>query len=180
MSLQDALLGKRFPDADYIVLDGEVSPGRAVIEGAARVRTYDIQKAPGASGAVIRYTGEGLARFKVRIDLWTKAHFAEWESFAAVLKKPPRFALPIRHPVLSLPPLSITTVVVADVSQFRPDENGLYSCTIDFVEYREVKPARATAKGAVPTAALAQEAAESAKKREIREKTAELQRVAGS
>jgi hypothetical protein len=185
MSVKDALLGKRFPDADYIVLGGKVSPGRATIDGAARVRTYDIQKGYGTTGAFVRYTGDGLAKFRVRIDLWTKDDFAEWNSFAkAVLTKPPSqlrpSALKIKHPLLNLPPLEIDTVVVADVSQFRPDEHGLYSCTIDLIQYREVKIARATAKAPIPAEELQQVAAESARKREIREKTAEVQRLAGS
>lgn len=158
MSVTDLILGNEFPQQDYILLGGVQSPGRATVLGAGSPREWDVRKGYGYSGAVTVYTGENLAKFEVLIELWEKSHFAEWVRFAKIaLEKPPLGtkpkALDIAHPLLNLPPLSITSVVVEDVSQFEQDEEGLWSCTIKFLQFRAPKPALGKPLASIPNAA---------------------------
>jgi len=151
----DIIAGNEFPYQDYILLGGAQSPGRATIVGAGSPRDWDIRKGYGFSGAFVIYTGDGLAKFKVQIDLWTAAQFADWVRFAKLcLVKPPvgtkPKAMDISHPLLNMEPLKITSVVVEDCSQFTEDDDGMFSCTIDFLQYRAPMPALGKPLASIP------------------------------
>lgn len=46
-------------------------------------------------------------------------------------------ALQISHPVLVTPPLNITSVVVEDIGQWNQDDDGLWTCTVKFIQFRK-------------------------------------------
>jgi hypothetical protein len=171
MSAADIIAGNEFPYQDYIMLGGAPSPGRATIlgGGSGSPRTWDVRKGYGYSGAFIVYTGDGLAKFKVMIELWLPEHFAAWQRFAKItLSKPPLglkpTALDIAHPILNMQPWSITSVVVEDVSPWEQDEEGMWSTTIDFLQFRGPKPMLGKPLASIPNAVkkipTAQDAAE--------------------
>lgn len=138
----------RPPRQDYIIIGGHKSPGVCEFaRPAEQPRNWDIRKGYGYSGAFTVFTGTGLAKFSVLFKLWddpqtpTTSQWSDWAAFAkAVLTDPipgmrPK-ALTIQHPTLSTPPLSITAVVVTNVTSFVQDELGLWTCTVDFLEFR--------------------------------------------
>lgn len=134
------------PHQDWIYLGGQRSPGLAVVKGAGSPRNWDIRAGYGMTGAFVVFTGQGLAKFDVDIFAWEKEHFDDWKKFARrVLMAPsvglrPR-SLPISHPTLNAPPLSILQVVVEDVTQWEQgSDDGLWACTIKLIEYREPIP----------------------------------------
>lgn len=136
------------PYQDHIVLDGAVSPGLAIVKGAGTPRRWDVRDGYGVTGAVCVFTGQGLATFDVDIFAWTDAHFLAWPIFARLtLVNPPIGARPtsmsIQHPALQDPPLTVSQVVVTNVSQWEqdPDGGGLWCRTISFLEYRKPRPA---------------------------------------
>lgn len=139
-----------FPDLwDHFLLNGQVSPGQALVAGAGRPRKWDEQNGTGNSGATLKFNGEGLAEFSVELTFWETVHFDEWAEFKALLEPPggtrPK-ALDIYHPALE--DAKIKTVVVADVSQLTQDgDDGKWKVKIDFKQYREPKPAAAVPKG---------------------------------
>lgn len=135
------------PHQDYINLAGFPSPGAAVVKGAGSPRNWDIQKGYGRSGATTIFTGEDLAKFDVDIFCWEPEHFLAWQIFAqATLVNPPigafPFSMAIQHPALNDAPLSITQVVVTNVTQWeQSDDTGLWCRTISFLQYRKPKDA---------------------------------------
>lgn len=185
MSIADILTGAEFPQQDYILLGGVKSPGRATILGAGSPRTWDVRQGYGYSGAVVVFTGDGLAKFDVRIDLWEKSHFSEWARFAKVaLEKAPMGlkpkAMDIAHPVLNMAPLKITSVVVEDVSQFEQDEEGMWSCTIKLLQYRAPKPALGKPLASIPNAPNVAPTAVDAAELEIKRLTAQFSALAAA
>lgn len=146
MSLADVVGGP--PHQDFIVLAGAPSPGLAVVKGAGSPRNWDVQKGYGLTGATTIFTGQDLSKFDVDIFCWEPEHFLAWQVFARLtLVNPPIGARPtslsIQHPTLQDPPLTISQVVVTNVSQWEqdPDGSGLWSRTISFLEYRKPRPA---------------------------------------
>ena len=153
------IFGAGFPMQDFILLGGKKSPGKADVFGASTPRKWDERTGYGLSGAFIVYTGDGLAHFPVVISLWEESHFDEWDSFATVLEKAPigtrAKALGISHPLLTVRPLKIASVVVEDVTQFVQDDYGLWTCEIRLGEFRRPLPALGKPSAAIPAAALA-------------------------
>jgi hypothetical protein len=138
----------RNPDAyDTFVLAGVRSPGLCKISGAGSPRSWDEQKGKGNVGASISFNGLGLAKFKIRIFLWTTKHFDEWTNFATILKPPingqPAHALDIEHPILDEPHLQIRSIVIEDVSQLDEEgDTGKFFYDLDCKAFRKPKPAQ--------------------------------------
>jgi hypothetical protein len=143
---------------DYIVLGGRQSPGKAVIRDASSPRRWNILEGYGLVGASIIYAGSGLAKFNVDIYAWEDAHFTAWESFAGLLGLPKAVrdpgAISIVHPQLNAPPLSISQVVVGDVTQWEQVDDGLWCRTIPMIAYRKPVPLAVRAKEAPPGSKL--------------------------
>jgi hypothetical protein len=138
----------RNPEAyDTFKLAGVQSPGLCKISGAGSPRSWDEQKGKGNEGASISFNGLGLAKFKVRVFLWTTKHFDDWINFATILKPPvngqPAKALDIEHPILAEPHLQIRSVVIEDVSQLDEEgDTGKFYYDIDCKAFRKPKPAQ--------------------------------------
>lgn len=139
---------------DYVLIMGTPTPGRATVLNANSPRKWDERPGYGLSGASSVYTGDSLAKFKVQIDLWEFEHFALWKAFSQIVKKPPKgirpIALDVIHPVLA--DLDITQAVVVDRSQLTQIEDGLWSTTIDFLQFRKPAPILAKPAKAIPGA----------------------------
>lgn len=139
---------------DVFYLAGDPSPGLCEsVAGATNPRTWDEQKSTGSSGAGLVYQGDGLAKFMVRIKLWTRDHFVQWETWKRHLVPPSANspdALEAEHPQLSLLPVPISAVVV-DVAGAPEPEGDYWIAEIWFRQYRKPKPAQAKPKGAKTT-----------------------------
>jgi hypothetical protein len=129
---------------NYFFMNGEQSPGVCRFEGAALVRSWDIRKGYGFSGASTVYTGENLAEFNAIITLWEPSHFVEWDTFSRAFLRVPVGVRPsafdLDHPIINGTPLYIRSVVVKKVSQFVKVSPMKWECTITFLQYREAKP----------------------------------------
>jgi hypothetical protein len=144
-NLADLLGGP--PYQDYIVLAGERSPGLAHVRGAGSPRNWDIRAGYGFTGAVVVFTGTGLAKFDVDIFAWENEHFGAWKKFARRCLMAPApglraTSMSIQHPELNDPPLTITQVVVEDVTQWEqsPSDPGLWARAIKLIQYRKPTP----------------------------------------
>lgn len=136
----------RNPEAfDTWLLAGQTSPGLSEIAGASSPRDWDVRKGYGLSGATVVYTGDGLAKFSIKIFLWEDEHFEQWDAFKLLLKKVPRGtrpkALDIYHPILE--DLEISSVVIEDRTQLTPvqGEAGMFFVEVKFTQYRAPMPA---------------------------------------
>ena len=144
MSLLDLLGGP--PYQDWIVLAGQRSPGLAVVRGCDCPRNWDIRQGYGFTGATVVFTGAGLAKFDVDIFAFESGHFADWRTFAKKCLMAPAgvrlSSMSIAHPQLNDAPLTITQVVVTNVSQWEQSgsDDGLWCRTISFLQYRAPIP----------------------------------------
>lgn len=126
------------PEADdYVVLAGVVSPGLAIVKGFDRAYDWDIKKGKGALGATVTFTGRAPAEGSITFQLWTESQFTEWATFVALIsvdatKKAPT-ALDIYHPALA--EVGVKSVVIKKIGARVHEGKGLYSYTIDMIEY---------------------------------------------
>lgn len=174
------------PYRDYIMLAGKRSPGLAVVRGAGSPRNWDIRQGYGFTGAFVVFTGGGLAKFEVDIFAWESSHFEDWKTFARRTLMPPTrgmraLSMSIAHPQLNDPPLSITQVVIEDVTQWEqsPSDDGLWARTIKMIQFRGPMPALITpAQGPTPLSVVVAPPA-TPEEREISALTAEVSRLGG-
>jgi hypothetical protein len=146
------------PAQDFILLDGQKSPGRASITGAGSPRKWDEKGGFGYSGASLVYLGNGLSDFDVVIDLWEPSHWKEWTDFARLLEKVPDGVLAkahtIVHPLLNRAPLKITKVVIRDVTQFEQNDKGLWTARIPMKSFKLPQQALGKPDGTITKANL--------------------------
>jgi hypothetical protein len=129
----------RDPDAfDHVVFAGARTPGLAEVSGAGNPREWEVLKAHGQSGATVKFTGEGLAKFTVRLFLWLPEHFDEWEVFRPTIAKPGE-ALDVEHPLLE--ELGIKAAAVEDETQWSQPQPGIFAKDLKCLQYRAPKPA---------------------------------------
>jgi hypothetical protein len=188
MNLPAILGGDGFPAQDYLLLGGDRSPGKVTLRGANSPRGWDIRKGYALSGATVVPSGDELADgIKALFEFWAASQISAWYAFAAKhLSKTVRLlpgsiqprALGIYHPVLAAPPISITEVVVKDVTGLEPDGYGGWSCEVHFLQYRKPKPALAAPAAAIPAVAAAAPTAQDAADLEMQRKLAQFQALA--
>lgn len=154
----DLLTGAEIPYQDHIDLGPGRSPGLATIVGSGlSPRNWDVRQGYGLSGAWVVYTGDGLAKFAVQIELWLPEHFLAWKVFSKLcLERPlpgmkPK-AQDIKHPLLNMSPFNISSVVVEDVEAFSQDEFGMWTTKISFLQFRAPRPALGKPLASIPSA----------------------------
>lgn len=132
---------------DSVIVKGRESPGLAQVGDVSREYEWDVKVGKGAFGSTTTFTGRVPARFAVTFTLWTQDHFSQWEDFVSSLKYDPTkikynpdtlyvsgvSAVDIFHPVLVN--LDINSVVVQKISGLVHKGRGVYTATIDFLEY---------------------------------------------
>lgn len=155
---------------DYILLAGQRSPGLATVTNANSGRDLQERKGFGLGGAHVVYKGIKLVKPKVILRLVTPEDFDGWEQWKPLLDRAPTGtrarAMDIWHPVLE--DQGVTAVLVEDVGQLeRTKEDGEWSVTISFCEYRPPMPALSTPSGSDTTTLNANELAITAREAEI-------------
>lgn len=131
-------------DWTYLVLAGERSPGvieNGGIRGFHRETGWDVKKGKGAQGATLTLVTRPPCKGSVTFILWEPGHFVQWGFFSTkVLTYAPTkqggqaiSAVDIHHP--SLADLGISKVVIHKVSPIMHRGRGLYSVTVDFIEW---------------------------------------------
>lgn len=158
----------QFPRSDVILLTSMfgamASPGRATVRGATSPWKWDVRDQGPADGAATVYMGRQLTKFEVEFAFWEGAQIAMWELFSrimfdnlAVQLRTAKVALGFYHPVLSVPPFAVTSVVVEDVGQLVQDDTGLWTCVCKFIQWKAAKPVLAAKPMASPPAGTAPE-----------------------
>lgn len=140
---------------DKFLLAGKVSPGLCEVTGASSPRKWDELDGYGLSGARLRFRGIALSHFSIDVRLIDDVDWVDWYAFKPLLDKPPlgQFAksMDIFHPHLH--DLGIASVVVDDMDQPVQTEDGIWTVTIKFIEWRVPKVTIASPDGAVATPA---------------------------
>ena len=141
---------------NYAILAGEITPGIiADPPQGSNPRSWDEKKGAGMSGATLVYSGDGLAKFSLKLQLWEPFHFDEWEIFKPILKPPTEKkpqALDFYYAGFEHLPVPIHAVVVDDViGPTQVGDSGLWVVEIKLRQYRAPAPAQTKAKGAAYT-----------------------------
>src|SRR5215472_1442496 len=123
------------------------NPGLARVHAWKRAHEWDIKKGKGAQGGTITYVGRPPAKGTITYQLWTAAHFFQWEQYRALFLYDPTKqtfqAVAIDHP--SLADIGVKSVVVENISNIVHEGDGLFSLEVDFIEYFPPPKANATA-----------------------------------
>jgi len=142
-----------FPTAwDYIFVGGVINPGVCKVSEFKRAHEFDVKKGKGALGATVTFVGRPPAKGSIQFLLWKSQHFVDWDIFRALLKYDPTKkkvqAIDIYHP--SLADIDVNSVVTESIGNIVHEGDGLYSITVEFLEYFPPpnKPAVSTPTGA--------------------------------
>jgi hypothetical protein len=139
---------------DKVFFSGQPAPGLNIVEGSSgSPRKWQEVGGYGLTGATLRFTGLGLAKFDVIITMITPQHWIEWPRFQGVIA-PPRpgvyaKAQSIYHPLLQ--PLGIHQCVVEDVSIPKQTQAGVWQVWVPCRAFRKPKLTFATPDGAKAT-----------------------------
>jgi hypothetical protein len=150
LQLDDAMAWNPYDDpVNHVILAGQQSPGLADVAGLGTPRNWDERQGYGLSGAIVVFTGNKIANFKVLIKLYT---VADWEAYHAwrvlVQRTPPNIrpkALDFWHPFAEMQ--KIKSVVVTDEGQPEQTGDGEWTIPISFKEWRRPKIALAKPEG---------------------------------
>lgn len=133
-----------FPAVDSFTIASFPMPGKWTLTDAKRKFGWQIQKGYALSGAQVFATGDELVVAKFRGEFWAMSDFNIFKQLRKQLFRKAVFVPPggstliaaamgIDHPELKA--LGVTNVVVLEVGAARQEEGGLWTITIDFLEY---------------------------------------------
>jgi len=153
---------------DFVELAGRRTPGIAEVLGASSPREWKERRSIGYGGAIVVFRGIKLARFTVKLRLYSDQDWQDWDDFRDVVQRPPLSnaasqgvgiirspfgrrpkALSVNHPILA--DLNISSCVVLDVLQPVQTGNGEWTIDIKFIEYRRPRYQLATPDAAATT-----------------------------
>lgn len=165
-----------FPAVNTITLAGQTMPGQWVLSDASKVFGWQEQKGFGLSGAFAFPTGDELVHAKFTVSIWTSVDFAAFREVRKSLLKKPVFtvggtltskALGIDHPELKA--MGVTAVVVKSVSAMVNDGTGLWTCSVEFLQWRKPVLALPKPSTVIPDAPPPQPTAQDAQDIEIQQ-----------
>lgn len=125
---------------DTVLFAAEPTPGVAVVEGSdGSPRKWQVVGGFGLTGATIRFTGLGLAKFDVILSFYTPEHWTAWESYQRGVLAPPKpgqpGALNVYHPLLRA--ADIGQCVVENISLPKQTQDGVWQVVISCMQYRK-------------------------------------------
>lgn len=140
------------PAAEDVIKIGSVtSPGLSILSGFKRPYGWEVKKGKGVKGSTTTLNEYPPCEGSVEIQLWLDEHFDAWDLFLPHLKYDPTkktvSAVDWYHP--STVDIDLKSVVCKNISARVHKGNGLYSYTLDFLEYNPPpkKSAVSTPKG---------------------------------
>jgi hypothetical protein len=127
-----------YPQAwDVVEISGIPTPGIAQVPEWKRQHDFDVKKGKGTLGATVTFVQKPPAEGSIKFLLWTPSHFAQWDAFLPYLKYDPTkktvSAVDIWHP--SLDAIDVHSVVTTKIGNPIHDGDGMWSISIDFLEY---------------------------------------------
>lgn len=139
---------------DFVKVNGQKSPGIAVVEQAGSPREWEERRPFAFSGATAWYRGQKLSHFIIKLYLYTVEDWEDWQKWRPLVAKPPlrtrAKALKVSHPLLA--DLNIGEMVIEDQKQPIETDPNVWMVEINCLEFRMPKYALAK-----PDAAQAKE-----------------------
>ncbi len=176
-------------DYDYCEVDGVenegiIAPGG--VSGFKRETEWEVKKGKGTKGGSATLVQMPPAKGSIKFLLWRKDHFEHWDStFRKAFKYDPtkktKNAVDIFHPILAKQ--DIHSVVTESIGPETPEGQGLWSITVELLEYLPPpkktvtsSPTGSTSKGATnSTTGTADDPIADAQQKEIAKLLAEAQ-----
>lgn len=126
---------------DVVIVGGKKSPGYCEVTGFQRGNEWDIKKGKGAVGATFTFVQKPPAKGKVKFYFWLQSQADEWVDYRKLLKYDPTKksiqAIDIYYP--SLAEIDVNSVVTENIGATEHEGKGMYSITVEFIEYFPVK-----------------------------------------
>ncbi len=125
-------------DYDVVKIGGIECPGICQLSGFKRLTEWDVKKGKGTKGGTATLTQLPPAKGSIKFMLWTPFHFEAWDAiFRAQFKYDPTKktvnAVDIYHPTLAA--IDLHSVVTESISAVEHEGKGLYSITVELLEY---------------------------------------------
>lgn len=150
---------------DFVTIANVNSPGFCQVPEWKRKHEYDVKKGKGTTGATVTFVQKPPAEGSIKFFLWDNGtlgtghnHFKEWDAFIPLLEYDPtksakdQQAFGIYHPALDA--IKVKNVVTNGIGSLVHEGAGMYSITVDFLEYFPASKTSAvsTPKGSKTTA----------------------------
>lgn len=123
---------------DKITIGGVQCPG--IVTGVDQFKTkreFDVKKGKGVFGATITFVGRPPATGSITFYFWRQAQETAWVSFRNQFKFDPTKkaiqAIDIYHPWLN--EIDMNSFVCEGIGSVKHEGKGLYSITVDLLEY---------------------------------------------
>ena len=134
---------------DVVSIDGLECPGIIApggLTGFKRNTEWDVKKGKGTKGGTATLSQLPPSKGSIKFLLWSKFHVDAWDQlyrqrFKYDPTKKTKNAVDIYHPTLAK--LDIHSVVTESIGPEEPEGKGLWSITVDLLEY--MPPAKKTA-----------------------------------
>lgn len=140
-------VGATFPVADTITVGGLPAPGKWSLERADKVYGWQERQGFGLTGATTVPKGDPLVHVSFLVEFWDPVDFIAFKAFRTLYLKKALVSvgglvtatIGIDHPELQ--ELGVSSVVVEKITPVLNDGYGVWSCKIDFLQYRKPAPA---------------------------------------
>lgn len=148
---------------DYIVFDGQKSPGVVKLSGFSRAQNLDVKESDGQKGASTTWKGTKIGKITCQFSLAYDPgsgfnDFVLWDEFAQLMWAtiPPKsgakpIAKDIAHPDLERN--DYKSVILDTMGEMAHDGKGGATITVVFSEYFPPKPAKASGAKSQPKTA---------------------------
>lgn len=169
-----------FPAVDTIKLGVDTMPGNWILLPTYKEFGWQQQKGWGLTGATVRPTGDELVVAPFLVRFWNPFEWSAFQNFRRKYLSKAVFsvagnltyAIGIVHPELNA--LGVESVVPRKVPAFTNNGKGLWSGTVEFLQYRKPQPVLETPNAAIPAAAAPQPSATDSLQQEQLSKQAQL------
>jgi hypothetical protein len=174
-----------FPSVDTIILGGDRMPGQWILQPTSKEYGWQVQKGWALAGATVRPIGDELVSASFLVRFHTAADWAAFQPFRRrYLAKAlftaggeATYAIGIVHPELNA--LGVTAVVPRKVPAFTNNGKGLWTGTVEFLQYRKAVPVPESPQAAIPAAAAPAPSAADALEQEQQAHQEEVQGARG-
>lgn len=125
-------------DYDFVEIGGIECPGICQLSGFKRPTEWDVKKGKGTKGGTATLSQLPPAKGSIKFLLWSQLHFEIWDTVfrAQFLYDPTKKtvnAVDIYHPALAN--IDIHSVVTESIGAVEHESKGLYSITVELLEY---------------------------------------------
>lgn len=174
-------------DLDTFTIGGDRSPGICSILRAPNLQRWQVNQGNAISGASMVPMGEDVPDVEIGLYFWIPSQLTAWATFAsrwfkaATVSAPggaDALALAIGHPILRMPPISITKVAYKSCTALAGDEDEGWSCTLTFIKWKRPILAKPKPLATIPAAAKPKPTASDSRQQVIAQQSAELAKLA--